>query len=263
MLSNANSSVTVPRRSVLSDDIYLLIRKMIFNYEILPGAKVNIDALAKQLEVSQTPVREALSRLESDGLIVKEPLKGFRATDLLTIQELDNLFKFRLLIEPFAAAEAAKKIDETGKKALKAEIQSAKIAIKISGDDQVEALTEHDARFHSLIASMSGNSVLSESFERTHCHLNLFRLYIASQRSLIAGETRAVLVDKLFKQYYNSESGQVAIQEHEEIASAITSGNFKLAQKAMHQHIGNSLKRFYPAANALYLVENLNNEELV
>jgi len=61
MLSNANSSVTVPRRSVLSDDIYLLIRKMIFNYEILPGAKVNIDALAKQLEVSQTPVREALS----------------------------------------------------------------------------------------------------------------------------------------------------------------------------------------------------------
>ena len=72
-----------------------------------------------------------------------------------------------------------------------------------------------------------------------------------------------MLVDKLFKQYYNSESGQVAIQEHEEIASAITSGNFKLAQKAMHQHIENSLKRFYPAANALYLVENLNNEELV
>lgn len=259
----SNNSTNVPRRSVLSDDIYLIIRKLIFNHEIHPGAKVNIDALAKRLEVSQTPVREALSRLESDGLIVKEPLKGFRATDLLTIPELDNLFKFRLLIEPFAAAEAAKKIDETGKKALKSEIQRAKIAIKFSGDDQVEALTEHDTRFHLLVASMSGNSVLSEAFERTHCHLNLFRLYIASQRRLIVGESRAVLVDKLFKQYYNSASGQLAIQEHKEIAAAITSGNFKLAQKAMHQHIENSLKRFYPAANALYLVENSSDKELV
>jgi len=253
--------LAVPRRSVLSDDIYVLIRKMIFNYEILPGARVNIDALAKKLDVSQTPVREALSRLESDGLIVKEPLKGFRATDLLTIQELDDLFKFRLLIEPFAASEAARRIDETGKRALKSELESAKIAIKISGDEQVEALTEHDTRFHSLIASMSGNAVLAESFERTHCHLNLFRLYIASQRRLITGESRAVLVDKLFKQYYNSESGQVAIREHEEIATAITSGNFKAAQKAMYTHIESSLKRFYPAANALYLVENTNDEE--
>ncbi len=257
----SSKTVAVPRRSVLSDDIYLLIRKMIFNYEIVPGAKVNIDALAKKLEVSQTPVREALSRLESDGLIVKEPLKGFRATDLLTIQELDDLFKFRLLIEPFAAAEAARQIDETGKRALRSEIESAKIAIKISGDDQVEALTEHDARFHSLIASMSGNNVLAESFERTHCHLNLFRLYIASQRRLIAGESRAVLVDKLFKQYYNSASGQVAIREHEEIATAISAGNFKAAQKSMHQHIESSLKRFYPAATALYLVENPDSPE--
>ena len=66
----------VPRRSVLSDDIYEMIKAMIFDHEIAPGAKVNIDALAVQLDVSQTPVREALARLESDGLIAKEPLKG-------------------------------------------------------------------------------------------------------------------------------------------------------------------------------------------
>ena len=244
-----------PRRPALSDEIYLQIKKMIFNYEILPGTKVNIDALSKELEVSQTPIREALSRLESDGLIVKEPLKGFKSTDLLTIQELDELFNFRLLIEPYAAAEAAKRIDKTGKKALISELESAKIAIKITGDDQFEALTEHDARFHSLIASMSGNSVLADSFERTHCHLNLFRLFIASQRRKITGESRAQLVDELFKEYYNSASGQVAIKEHEEIADAISSGNAKLAQRAMHHHIESSLKRFYPAANALYLVE--------
>lgn len=244
-----------PHRQVLSEEIYLQIKKMIFNHEIPPGVKVNIDALSKRLHVSQTPVRESLSRLESEGLIIKEPLKGFKTTNLLTTTELNNLFNFRLLIEPYAAAEAARKIDETGKRALVSELQSAKIAIKISGDEQVEALTEHDARFHALIASMSGNSVLAESFEKTHCHLNLFRIYVASQRQLILGESRAKVVEDLFKKYYNSSYGQLALKEHEEIANAISSGNVKLSQKAMHQHIENSLKRFYPAASALSLVE--------
>jgi len=60
-----------PRRSVLSDEIYEMIKAMIFDHEIAPGSRVNIDALSVQLDVSQTPVREALARLESDGLIAK------------------------------------------------------------------------------------------------------------------------------------------------------------------------------------------------
>ena len=72
----ARPAKRTPRRSVLSDEIYDMIKAMIFDHEIAPGSRVNIDALALQLEVSQTPVREALARLESDGLIEKEPLKG-------------------------------------------------------------------------------------------------------------------------------------------------------------------------------------------
>ncbi|MSY81676.1 MAG: GntR family transcriptional regulator, partial [Actinobacteria bacterium] len=157
----------VPRRSVLSDDIYEMIKAMIFDHEIAPGAKVNIDALAVQLDVSQTPVREALARLESDGLIAKEPLKGYKATALLSLKEFNDLFQFRLLIEPWAAEQAAKLVDNTGKTALKAEMQSANTALKISGDDQFQALTEHDARFHALIASISGNQSVADSYERT------------------------------------------------------------------------------------------------
>ena len=151
-----------------------MIKAMIFDHEIAPGSKVNIDALAVQLDVSQTPVREALARLESDGLIAKEPLKGYKATALLSLKEFNDLFQFRLLIEPWAAEQAAKLVDNTGKTALKAEMQSAKTALKISGDDQFQALTEHDARFHALIASISGNQSVADSYERTHCHLHLF-----------------------------------------------------------------------------------------
>lgn len=240
-----------PRRSVLSDEIHEMIKAMIFSHEIAPGQRVNIDALAVRLEVSQTPIREALARLESEGLIAKEPLKGFSATRLLTLKEFDDLFQFRLLVEPWAAEQAAKKIDAVGIAALKAEMQSAQTALKFKDEDQVEALTEHDTRFHSLIAQISGNQSVLEAYTRTHCHLHLFRLFVATKHSLIEPESRTKFVQDLFEQYYQSDSGQLAIKEHQSIAKAIISKNPKIAKTTMHSHIESSLRRFSPAAQAI------------
>ncbi len=237
-----------PRRSVLSDEIYEMIKAMIFEHEISPGSRVNIDALAAELEVSQTPVREALARLESDGLMAKEPLKGYTATNLLSMEEFNDLFQFRLLIEPWAAEQAAKKINSTGKTALKGEMQSAKAAIKLKAEDQFQALTEHDTRFHTLIAHISGSNSVASAFERTHCHLHLFRLYMANKLQLIDTGSRTQFVQELFEQYYQSGSGQLAIKEHDEIAKAILDQNPKAARSTMHAHIESSLKRFAPAA---------------
>ena len=75
----------LPRRNVLADDVYELVKAMVMDHVIRPGARVSIDGLARELAVSPTPVREALARLESDGLVLKEPLKGYRATPLLTL----------------------------------------------------------------------------------------------------------------------------------------------------------------------------------
>lgn len=237
------SKKSIPRRSVLSDETYEAIRTMIFRHEISPGSRVNIDALSSELQVSQTPIREALSRLESEGLILKEPLKGFSATNLLTLKEFNDMFQFRLLVEPWAAEESAKKIDLAGKAALRAEMQSAKTAMKFRDTDQLQALTEHDARFHSLIANLSGNISVAEAFERTHCHLHLFRLYMANN---IRGKTQfnADFVSELFSDYYFSGSGHLAIREHGVITEAIVAGNTKLARTSMQAHIENSLRRF-------------------
>lgn len=241
--SKSNSKKSIPRRSVLSDETYEAIRYMIFQHEISPGSRVNIDALSAELQVSQTPIREALSRLESEGLIVKEPLKGFSATNLLTLKEFNDLFQFRLLIEPWAAEESARKIDLAGKAALKAEMQSAKTAMKFRDTDQLQALTEHDARFHSLIANLSGNISVAEAFERTHCHLHLFRLYMANK---LKGKTQTTtdFVSELFSDYYLSGSGHLAITEHGYITEAILTGNTQKARQSMQAHIENSLHRF-------------------
>lgn len=247
----ATSIKTGPRRSVLSDETYKMVKAMVFSHEIAPGQKVNIDALSLRLEVSQTPIREALARLESDGLIAKEPLKGYSATNLLTVKEFDDLFKFRLLIEPWAAEQAAKHIDAMGKAQLRAEMQIANDALKFDNDGKIEALTEHDARFHSLITKMSGNESLHQAFERTHCHLHLFRLYVANQKNLVEAQVRTQFVQDLFEKYYQSGSGQLAIKQHKLISKAIVLGDPKAAKHAMHNHIEFSLKRFSPAAAAM------------
>lgn len=241
----------MPRRSVLSDEIYEMIKVMIFEHEIAPGCKVNIDALSVQFDVSQTPVREALARLESDGLVEKEPLKGYKATALLSLKEFNDLFQFRLLIEPWAAEQAATLIDITGRIALEAEMQSANTAIKIIGNNQIQALTEHDARFHALIARLSGNQSVANSYERTHCHLHLYRLFMANQMHQIDDESRAKFVQDLFEEYYPSGSDQLAIKEHKLIAKAIITQNPKVARSAMHAHIESSLKRFAPTAQVI------------
>jgi len=234
-----------PRRSILSDETYSMIRAMIFAHEIVPGERVNIDALSVQLGVSQTPIREALARLESEDLIAKEPLKGYRATNLLSMKEFADLFNFRLLIEPYAAEQAAILIDAEGIKKLQNEIMSAKEALT---DDEhlIEAITEHDARFHTLIANYSGNKSLAAAFANTHCHLHLFRLYVATQKHLAEPGDKSNFVQDLFARYYHSDRGQLAIKQHVAIAKAIASHNPEKAKAEMHSHIESSLKRFTP-----------------
>lgn len=237
----------VASRSTLSDETYDMVKAMIFNYEIAPGARVNIDAISMGLGVSQTPVREALARLESDGLIEKEALKDYHATKLLGISNLENLFQFRLLVEPWAAEQAAKRIDSVGKAALKAEMQSAKAAIRFAGAERMQALTEHDSRFHGLIASISGNQILADAYELTHSHLHLFRIYLAYNNHYSKDLPRSSFVEELFKQYYQSESGQLAIKEHQAITEAVLESNPKAAKAAMFSHIESSLRRWSPS----------------
>src|SRR5690348_15293212 len=90
------------RRQMLAGDVYDAIRTMLMDHVVRPGARMSIDGRAREFQVWATPVREAVARLESEGLAVKEPLKGCRATPLLSLEEFDDLYRFRLLLEPWA-----------------------------------------------------------------------------------------------------------------------------------------------------------------
>src|ERR1700754_4327849 len=113
------------RSQMLGADVYEAIKTMLMDHVIRPGTRISIDGLAREFQVSSTPVREALARLESEGLAVKEPLKGYRATPLLTLEEFDDLYRFRLLLEPWAARRAAELISPAGIEQLRSELANA------------------------------------------------------------------------------------------------------------------------------------------
>ncbi|GAA1679118.1 GntR family transcriptional regulator [Fodinicola feengrottensis] len=219
------ASVRLPQRNVLSDDVYESVKALIMDHIVEPGARMSIDGLARDLQVSPTPLREALARLESDGLVVKQPLRGYRATPLLTTQELTALYDFRLLIEPWAAAHAAERVNDAGVAALEAEMDSGADVPESGEYDTFKSLTMHDSRFHDLVAQLSGNEPLRLALERTHCHLHTFRLY------------------------YSSGIGSQAVAEHRAVVKAIVGGRPEAAEKAMRRHLEKALRRLVVATS--------------
>lgn len=244
-----NRAAAAPRRLVLADGTYDAIKAMILDHEISPGEHVGIDELARDLSVSQTPVREALARLESDGLVVKIPLRGYEATNLLSVQEFDELFQFRSLIEPWAASAASRRSTRRDVEALQNELERAEQIEPSTTGTTYPAFVEHDTRFHALVAHASGNTWVEESFVRTHCHMHLFRVYKAS---LNDGGAEGEFVRNMFAEYYESGKKPLALSEHNEILAAIVGGSADAAQALMLHHIESSRQRFIPAVEALH-----------
>ncbi|WP_425471201.1 GntR family transcriptional regulator [Xylanimonas allomyrinae] len=154
---------------------YTALRMPIVDGRIAPGTRINIDALARDLGVSQTPVRESLQRLEADGLLVYTPGRGYRTTPTIDLAELRAIFEFRLLVEPWAARAVAGDRLVNPASPLETEISAFVSAIEAGGSERQEMLT-HDTRFHDLILAATGNEVVRHAYAQTHCHLHVFRL---------------------------------------------------------------------------------------
>ncbi|NDL59426.1 GntR family transcriptional regulator [Phytoactinopolyspora mesophila] len=213
---------TAPARRLSSDDVYNRLRALILENAIAPGERVNIDALARQLGVSQTPVREAVRRLEGDQLLNKVPGKGYQTTPLLDLDRLRQLFEFRLVVDLWAVrAVAVNRLGNPGPQ-LREEIDRFTRAIVGVGDIR-HLLLEHDTRFHGLVLGALGNDVAKTAYDQTHCHFHAFRLYSADT------------------------SGAVTVDEHARVARAIEACDADEAEAAMHHHLTNAFYRFSEA----------------
>ncbi|WFE27127.1 GntR family transcriptional regulator [Solwaraspora sp. WMMD791] len=214
------------RRLTLTDDVYGTIRAQVMDHVVAPGARINIDALARELQVSPTPVREALARLEADGLVRKRPLVGYTAAPLLTRDEFDELVDMRLILETAAARRAATRAvpadDPAATDRLRAAATLPGPVPDTQGYASIAAFTAADARFHQLLAERSGNRMLHDAIVRLRPHLHLFRLHFPPTHYRTSGA------------------------EHHRIVDAVDAGDPDRAEAAVRDHLLAARERHLP-----------------
>lgn len=208
------------RPARLGDEVYSAIFARIMSLDIAPGTRISVDAVARQLGVSQTPIREALTRLESEGLVIKTHLVGYSAAPQMTPAELAELYELRLLLEPFVARKCAltmpdTMIDHLGNLCAEMEALSHSDGLKAYAD-----FAQIDMAFHDQLAASAGNGLVVDALARLHTHVHLFRLV------------------------FNARATGSAIAEHEVILNAIRARDGDAAEAAMRRHVEQSRVRF-------------------
>ncbi len=208
------------RPTRLGDEVYNAIYAQLMSRQIAPGGRMSVDRLVRELGVSQTPIREALSRLEAQGLVVKTHLVGYSAANQLDSGRLDQLYELRLLLEPFAAGRAATAMTAvalTSLIKLADEMQASETAPQAEAYGRFAQL---DSDFHDIIAHASGNELVQETLANLHTHVHLFRLF------------------------YHARVTADAIKEHQQIIETLTARDPVAAETAMRRHIERSRERF-------------------
>lgn len=137
---------------------YEYIKEQILSLGLAPNAKLNAIDLALRLEMSRTPVREALSRLEQEGLAYREPGGGFRAC-ALTIKEIVDTYKVREALEVEAALEALPHLTDSILDQLESILHAGE---RLLAPATYAQFILANRKFHAAIVSASGNAMLEQ-----------------------------------------------------------------------------------------------------
>lgn len=151
--SDAKAGETKKGNTSLTQQAYLTLRKSILNWTMPPGTEVSEAGLSQKLEMSKTPVREALVQLRSEGFVETYPRRGYRVLPI-TVADMNELFEIRTLVEAEAAALAAERataeqFDELERRA------DAYYCIEES--ESLERFISSNREFHAAIAHATGN----------------------------------------------------------------------------------------------------------
>lgn len=219
---------SIERRG-LRDRVYDQILRLLLSGDAAPGSRLSIDTMARELNVSPTPVREALVQLERTGLVTREALKGYRVAPPLGAQQLDELFEARLMLEAQAARLATPASDE-----MLAQLRSAEDLHRETGRQVIESIDQGvfdvelttayfmaDTAFHDVIFEHSGNRYIQEMSASLGAQLH-------RNRQILQFEVTDV---------------RDAIAEHEAIAEAFAGTDPDAPEKLMRRHIRQVRKR--------------------
>lgn len=199
------------RTALLNDKAYERIKEMIISLELPPASLLDESALAHELDMGLTPVRQALRRLAMENLVVILPRRGTLVADL-NLSDLQKIFEMRIELEALAAQLACQRA--TPEQVAQMDRVLADVWPHVDQFDN-QALMDVDHQLHGFIAQSAHNEFLAETLDRLYGHVRrLWNLSIDRVGGLPA-----------------------AMAEHREILDAIQSGDADRAGQLMRDHV--------------------------
>lgn len=142
----------------LRDVVYKKLRRAILLEELKAGDRLTEIHLADKLGVSRTPIREAIRKLELEGLVIMLPRRGTIVAEI-TEKGLKDVLEVRRVLDMLSAELACERMDEAGRKALEEACRNFEKAVK-EGD--LRDIAQKDVALHNIIVEASGNNVLQQ-----------------------------------------------------------------------------------------------------
>lgn len=204
-------AVSSIRQPNLDEKAYHIIKDLVLNRNLAPGEKLNENELARALEISRTPIREALRRLEGEGLVEIVPRRGVFVTRI-RMSDVVEIYDLRKLLEGFAARRAAELQEATRIKQLKEVLAEYKAVV--NGGDHAEII-KVDNCFHRTLAQASNNSRLGQMLDSIRGQLGILK-------------TRSVTILGRAERSY---------LQKEQVVDAIVAGRADEAEKLMIAHL--------------------------
>ena len=198
---------------------YRLLREAILNHELKSGEVYSQDQISNMLNISRTPVREALLELQKDGYIRFLRGRGFELT-AFNKKELEDMLEVRIIIECAAANMAARRISDAQTKRL-GELLEAQRIFCLSGEEDASVFLSFDEEFHKLIWDESSNHWISK----------------------VTCDLRSQLVRNSYDILTATAQTREIYQEHSLIWEAISKQDALGAEQAMAHHINNTRER--------------------
>ncbi|MGC9489644.1 MAG: GntR family transcriptional regulator [Thermovirgaceae bacterium] len=200
-----------------SEYVYRELRKRIFRKQLQAGQRLPEASIARELEVSRTPVREALRRLANEGLVDFVPNLGARLV-FPTTEEVQNAYELREYLERLAIRKAAQRIRPPELYMLEENIHEEE---KAFAERKLDDYLQVNIAFHRIIAEASGNGMLAEFVGNV-----LSRIYVYMV---------------LFESFFDFDSNP-SLEEHRQLLEALRQKDAGLAEQLIRTHVDLSRK---------------------
>ena len=212
-MKEPNFEVSMNEYLPLRDVVFNTLRQAILRGELKPGERLMEIQLANKLGVSRTPIREAIRKLELEGLVLMIPRKGAEVAEI-TEKSLRDVLEVRRALEELAVELVCEKITDEQIQDLKDAAEEFKESLK---DGDITRIAEADVKFHDVIYMATDNQKLIQLLNNLREQMYRYRVEYLKR----------------------SDFHQQLIDEHEEIIETIESGQKDRAVQVVCQHVDN------------------------